>query len=103
MAAKNGNRSPENSARRGAWKRHAARMPETTSRPWNLFLSASAAPSCGTIRANARQSGTLSGLWRAASLAIRRWRLVKNGDEHRRYILQEILRLAVLEQCGVLF
>ncbi len=38
----------------------------------------------------------------AALAAIERLHLLKNGDEHGGYILQEVLRLCVFEERGVL-
>src|SRR6266481_3045658 len=102
MAAKIDSRSQENSAPRGEWTRHEARPREASSRPSNLFLSASASRSCGTIRANASQPGKPFGLRGASFATMRRGRFMKNSDEHWRDILQEIFRFRVLEKCSVL-
>src|SRR5438094_383132 len=100
MGAKIDSCLPENSAPRGASTRHEARPRAGSSRPSNLFLFASAFPSCRAICAN--QSGNLSGLRSAPLAALRRWRFVENGNEHRRYVLQEIFRFPVLEKRRVL-
>src|SRR5438445_10590811 len=102
MAARTDSRSQENSAPRGAWKRHEAHPPEASSRPSNLFLSASASRSCGTIRANASQPGKTFGLRGASFATKRRGRFVKNSIEHWRDMLQEVFGFVVLETCGVL-
>src|SRR4030095_11484717 len=102
MAAKTGNRSPENSGQRGESRRHEARLPARTPRRSNLFPSASASRSCRTICTNANQTRDLSSLRGAADAVMQRWRLIKNRDEHRWYVLQEIFRFGVLEKCGVL-
>src|SRR5205807_1879856 len=102
MAARTDSRSQENSAPRGAWKRHGVHPPEASSRPSNLFLSASASRSCGTIRANASQPGKTFGLRGASFATMRRGRFVKDSNEHWWDILQEVFRFRVLEKCGVL-
>src|SRR5438132_11252066 len=102
MAARTDSRSQENSAPRGEWKRHGAHPPEASSRPSNLFLSASASRSCGTLCANASQPGKPFGLRGASFATMRRGRFMKNSDEHWRDILQEVFRFRVLEKRGVL-
>src|SRR5215471_3851302 len=97
MGGKTDNRSPGNSVRRDASKHHVAPMPEATFRPSNLFLSASASPSCRSIRADKCRPR------RGTATAILQLALLENSDEHRRNILQEIFRLGVLEKGGVLF
>src|ERR1051326_3451648 len=102
MVAKIDSRSPENSAPPGEWRRHEAHPPEASSRPSNLFRSASASRSCGTIRANASQLGRIFGVGGASFASTRRGRFVKYGNEHRRDILQEIFRFPMFEKRGVL-
>ena len=71
---------------------------DATSRPSNLFLFGSASPSCRTVCANAKFSPR-QGL---TFMVIERRRLLKNSDEHRWYVLQEILRFGAFEVSRVL-
>src|SRR6266516_3409529 len=82
--------------------RHGAHSPEATSRPSNLFRCASASLSCGTVCSNANQSRQSFRLRGSSSAAMWRWRLVKDSDEHRRDVLQEVFRFAMLEKRRVL-
>src|SRR5437667_3583392 len=82
--------------------RHGAHSPEATSRPSNPFRCASACLSCGTVYSNANQSRHTFRLRGASAAAMWRWRFVKNSNEHRRDVLQEIFRFAMLEKRRVL-
>src|SRR5207248_6906792 len=92
----------ENSAPRGASTHHEARPPAGSSHPSNLFLFASAFPSCRAICADPNQSRKLLGphgdAWPAA---LERRCFMENRDEDRRYVLQETLRIGTLEKRAV--
>src|SRR6184192_554212 len=85
MAVKTDSRSPENLALRGESMRRGEPTLEASSRPSNLFPFGSAFPSCRTMCANAKARRLQS----PAIATIRQMRLLKNSDEHRRYVFQK--------------
>src|SRR5262245_32770786 len=99
MVVKTDSHSPENLVLRGELMRHGEQTTEASSRPSNLFLFGSASPSCRTVCTNAKARLPQ----RPTFVAIKWMRLLKNSDEHRWYVLQEVLRVGVLEQSRMLF
>src|SRR4051812_4466430 len=75
--------------------RHKAPIRGATFLPSNPFPPGSALRSCVICRAAAF-------LHRHFGIAVATVRSLKNGDEHRWNVLQEILGLSVLENFGVL-
>src|SRR5262245_27381829 len=100
MDAEIGNRLPENSKPRDAWRRRAVHPRARSSRPSNLFRFASAFPSCRALCADA--SETRTAFRRCASTALCRRYFVKHRDKHWRDILQKIFRFVALKNGGVL-
>src|SRR6516225_5641499 len=101
MAAKIGNRLPENSKPRDAWTRRGEHPRARSSRPSNLFRFASVFPSCRTLCGEAGEARTAFRLCGASSALCRRY-FVKHRDKHWRDILQKIFRFVALENGGVL-
>src|SRR4029453_152223 len=102
MAGEIGNRLPENLKLRDAWTRRGEHPRARSSRPSNLFRSASVFPSCRTLCADAGETRTAFRLRGDASNALCRRCFVKHRDKHWRDILQKIFRFVALESDGVL-
>src|SRR4051812_22732109 len=102
MAEEIGNRLPENSKPRDAWKHHGEHPRVRSSRPSNPFRFASVFPSCRTLCADAGEARTAFRLLRGASSALCGRCFVKHRNKHWRDILQKIFRFVALEDGGVL-
>src|ERR1700751_3640346 len=100
MAEEIGSRLPENSKLRDAWMRRGEHPRARSSRPSNLFRSASVFPSCRTLCADAGEARTA--FRSGASSALCRRYFMKYRDKHWRDILQKIFRFVALEDGGVL-
>src|SRR5919106_3156727 len=102
MAEETDNCLPENLKLRDAWTRRGEHSRARSSRPSNLFRSASVVPSCRALCADAGETRTAFRFRGDTSSALCRWCFVKHRDKHWRDILQKIFRLVALENGGVL-